>query len=194
MAFYKIVYNASCRSKKIYYSDPERLINPHKVQVFLFKRGLIPPTFCFHPFLGDRTCNSTQAPGCHIPQCSVRGSPSSLHQQGKRGKGLPRASSTPPAPLTTSQDVARPPVPREHFIFLPNASFTHAFLGRLFLWPAPTCPNPIPSILCVKDPLNMSSPLPSPGPCFSSDSCGSGLSVPLPPGSPFQSFPHDAAD
>lgn len=38
MAFYKVVYNASCSCKKIYYSDPGRHINPCKVQVFLFKK------------------------------------------------------------------------------------------------------------------------------------------------------------
>jgi len=53
MAFYKVIYNASCSYKKIYYSAPERHINPCKVQVFLLKRGLVLPTLCPASFLGD---------------------------------------------------------------------------------------------------------------------------------------------
>lgn len=109
MAFYKIVCNASCRSKKIYYSDPERLINPHKVQVFLLKRGLIPPTFCFHPFLGDRTCNSTQAPGCQIPQSLSKEAPPpyTSRENGARGSRGPLHSTCSSDNLTRCRPASR---------------------------------------------------------------------------------------
>ena len=53
MAFYKVIYNASCSCKKIYYSDPERHKNPCKVQVFLLKSGLVLANLCLASFLGD---------------------------------------------------------------------------------------------------------------------------------------------
>ena len=53
MAFYKVIYNASCSCKKIYYSAPERHINSCKVQVFLLKRGLVLPTLCLTSLLED---------------------------------------------------------------------------------------------------------------------------------------------
>ena len=53
MAFYKVIYNASCSCKKIYYSDLERHKNPCKVQVFLLKSGLVLANLCLASFLGD---------------------------------------------------------------------------------------------------------------------------------------------
>ena len=85
MAFYKVIYNASSSCKKIYYSGPERHINPCKMQVFLLKSGLVLTTLCLGSFLEDSGLSSTCSaavlpklgPGCKIPHCKVQARPPS---------------------------------------------------------------------------------------------------------------------